>query len=142
MVDIVVDTASLHRYESGSIIGRVFLRGATGSFPEERWSDFPVVVLSWWIDGLRELVSRQSNSFQGLFMDGPFSFVVESGANGSGYIAWGRQGTETAVEIVNVETLLKSAVEAGRLIVHSCRERNWSCIDVENLEHAIARSAA
>jgi hypothetical protein len=140
MIEIVTDTASLHRSDMGSITGAIFLRGPTEDFPEDRWSDFPVVILCWWIDGLTDVVAGKERSFEGLFMDGPYSFVVQHGIGTSGEIAWGRMGEEASIGVVDVPTLLRSAVAAGRLVAEACRARDWSGRDLENLERAIARS--
>jgi hypothetical protein len=116
MVDVVADTASLKRSEVGSITGRVFLRGPIGDFPERGWSDFPVVILASWIEGLADVVIEKTQSFQGLFMDGPFAFVIERGVGATGRLAWGERGQEAFVEILDIAALLRSAVDAGQLV--------------------------
>ena len=141
MIDVVTEIASLSRSEKGSITGRVFLRGPTGDFPESEWFDFPVVILGWWIEGLSDLLAGKEQSFQGMFMDGPFAFVVERGMGNSGRIEWGRRGDTVAIGIVNIPVLLRSAVLAGRLVADSCRARGWESRDLETLEATIARSA-
>lgn len=110
-------------------------------FPEEGWSDFPVVILAWWIEGLAGLVAGRERSFQGHFMDGPFAFVLERGAGAAGRIAWGENRTHVSVGIVEVASLLRSAVTAGRQVAQECQARQWSNRDLETLERVIARSA-
>jgi hypothetical protein len=141
MIDVVADTSSLSRSRMGGITGVVYLRGPAGGFPDDRWSDFPVVILSWWIEGLTAVAAGRERSFEGMFMDGPLAFVVHRGAGTSGRIAWGKRGEEVAIGIVDIVALLRSAVTAGRLVAAACRERDWRSPDVENLEQAIAGSA-
>jgi hypothetical protein len=141
MIEVVVDTQSLDRSSSGNITGPVFLRGPTGGFPESGWSDFPVVILAWWIEGLITIVTGKERSFQGLFMDGPFAFVVQRGGGTSCRIAWGKQGEEASIGIIDIDALLRSAVSAGRQVTDACRAREWTSRDLENLERAIARSS-
>jgi hypothetical protein len=141
MIDVVADTASLSRSRMGSITGVVFLRGPAGGFPDDRWSDFPVVILSWWIEGLTAVAVGTASSFQGLFMDGPLAFVVHRGSGTSARIAWGKRDEEVPIGIVDIATLLRSAVAAGRLVAETCRARDWSSRDLENLERAIAGCA-
>ncbi len=138
MIDVVVDTSSLNRSRMGSVTGQVFLQGPTGSFPEDHWSDFPVVILCWWIEGLQSVVAGEECSFQGMFMDGPFAFVVQRGEGGFDRIAWGPTEEETPVGIVEISSLLLSVVAAGRIVADACRERDWSGHDLELLEKAIA----
>jgi hypothetical protein len=140
MVDIIVVPSSLNRLATGNVTGQVFLRGAAGDFPETGWSDFPVVILGWWIAGLADVVARREPSYQGLFMDGPFAFVVERGSGAAGRLAWGTHGEETTQGIINLDTFLRSAVAAGRLLAEVCHGRQWNNRDLENLERAIARS--
>jgi hypothetical protein len=140
MIEIVADNSSLKRSAMGSITGLIFLRGPNGAFPQEQWSDFSVVILAWWIEGLTEVVDNQKHSFEGMFMDGPYAFRVESENGQNGQIAWGKRGEEVAVGTVNVPDLLRSAIVAGRLVSEACRVQNWSGRDVKNLEVAIART--
>jgi len=141
MVDVVADVSSLSRSPRGSITGQIFLRGLAGDFPEERWSDFPVVILGWWIEGLTRVLAGQERSFQGMFMDGPYAFVVHRESGDSGRMAWGRRGEETSIGIVDFRALLRSAVAAGRLVTEACRARSWSSRDLETLERVITQSA-
>lgn len=140
MIEIVADISSLKRSAKGSITGLIFLRGPNGAFPQKQWSDFSVVILAWWIEGLTEVVDKRKHSFEGMFMDGPYAFRIESSNGRTGQIAWGKRGEETAVGTVDVPTLLRSAIDAGKLVSEACRVQNWSGRDVKNLEEAIARA--
>ena len=142
MFEVLVETEALHRSKSGSITGPIFLRSPIGDFPEAGWSDFPVVILSWWIEGLREIESEQSHSFEGLFMDGPFAFVVQSGSGMTCVISWGKRGNASTVGIANISDILKSVVVAGRRVAKVCRENNWGGKDVELLERLVSHSVA
>ena len=86
MIEIVADSSSLKRSAMGSITGLIFLRSPSGAFPQEQWSDFSVVILAWWIDGLTEVVDKQKHSFEGMFMDGPYAFRVESNNGRTGQL--------------------------------------------------------
>ena len=138
MIEIVADNSSLKRSAMGSITGVIFLRGRQGAFPQGQWSDFPVVILAWWIEGLTRIVQNQKQSFAGMFMDGPYAFRVESENGRTGQIAWGKRGEELAVGTVDVPAFLRSAIDAGRLVSEACRVQNWTDHDVKNLEEAIA----
>jgi hypothetical protein len=142
MIEIVAAPSSLARSATGSITGQIFLRAPAGSFPEDGWSDFPVVILCWWIQGLRALAARETGSFQGLFMDGPYAFVVQRCAGASDEISWGHRGVEAVVGSVSVDALLGSAVAAARTVATACRARGWASRDLDNLEDTIESSAA
>lgn len=139
MIEIVAEPLSLRRSGMGSITGQIFLRGPMAGFPDEGWSDFPVVILGWWIEGLTDVVVGKESSFQGLFMDGPYAFVVRREGS-SGRISWGKRDEETSIGVVDIPALLRSAVAAGRLVADACRGRDWSSRDLDHLERVIARS--
>ena len=63
MVRTVVDPGSLVRSPGGNVSGRIFLRGPSGDFPDDHWSDFPAVILGWWIAGLTDFVRGQQPFF-------------------------------------------------------------------------------
>ena len=142
MVEVVVDATSLSRSPSGSITGRICLRGLAGDFPDAQWSDFPVVVLSWWIEGLARIATGQGRSFTGLFMDGPFSFTVRLVSGSVAELLWGARGHLATVGQVEVRSLLVSAAAAGAAVVKVCRTNGWSNRDVQALEQALATAAA
>jgi hypothetical protein len=141
MFEVIANTSTLSRSGMGSITGQIFLQSEWGSFPGAGWSDFPVAVLAWWIEGLNNLVNGKTHSFQGLFMDGPFTFVVERVEETAGRISWGRRDEETPIGMVDIGAMLRSAVRTGRAVADSCRNRNWSGRDLEQLEQAIAQAA-
>jgi hypothetical protein len=142
MIEIVAEPSSLTRSAMGSITGQIFLRGSAASFPEEGWSDFPVVILGWWIQGLGALANRKTGTFQGMFMDGPYAFVVQRFPGRSDEISWGRTGAESPVGIVDAGAMLASAVAAARAVVTACRVQGWAGPDLDSLEGVVERGAA
>ena len=142
MIEIVAVPLSLARSARGSITGQIFLRTPVGSFPEEGWSDFPVVILLWWIQGLRALASRKTGSFRGRFMDGPYAFLVQRSSGNSDEISWDNSGGEALIGTISVDALLRSAVAAARAVATACRARGWTSKDLDSLEDAIESSAA
>lgn len=60
--DIVFDPASLDRSSHGSITGRIAVQSGDFAFPESEWSDFPVVIVRWWIDEARALETGSTDA--------------------------------------------------------------------------------
>ena len=135
MVEIVVRSESLARSPTGNITGQIHIARSAGSFPDESWHDFPVVILAWWVAGLRLVASGDRRSFVGNFMDGPFSFRIDADVGDLGRMAWG--GCTFAPETVSITALLHSAVAAGQTVLESCRARGWTSSELESLEQAI-----
>ena len=142
MIKVVVDTASLCRAQTGGITGRVCLSGPAGDFPESEWSDFPVVVLAWWVEGLCDLASGRATEFRGLFMDGPFSFTVKTGPGRTARVSYGSRDEETTIGIQPIDSLLESALLAGKLVAAECSRRQWESNDLETLRRVLANAAA
>jgi hypothetical protein len=67
---IIVEPATFTMNRSGSVIGNIFLKLNGAYFPDHRWSDFPVPVLSWWMESILPILSGQQGQCDLLFMDG------------------------------------------------------------------------
>jgi hypothetical protein len=139
MVEVVVDTENMSRGAMGSITGPVFLRFEGGAYPEEGWSDFPVVILGWWLEGITGLLNDGSKSFSGRFMDGPFEFTVRRTTSQMAEVSW--RSSQAAPKTVDVSLLLQSLAAAGASVAHACRRNGWQSPDVDALELAVARVA-
>src|SRR3989442_7692954 len=125
-VFVRVNLASLQKRLN--ITGEIWLQLGDFDFPSESWSDFPVIILSWWLDALDGLLSRSNRTSEFLFMDGPYSFKIARdndecflqcirdphGANES---LW--QGA------VNPDNLLAQIHSAASNVVEQCRRAGW-----------------
>lgn len=121
-----------------SITGVIHLRVRDESFPCEGWSDFPVVVLYWW---MRELgwdaaVGRRCIRCQ--FMDGPQYFEILPSPGqweirtfdpGHPPRSWWLQDDGAQ--------FLDSLRQASVKVVAVCREKGWVTSDVEQLASMI-----
>lgn len=142
MIHVVVDPTTLRQSGTGGITGQLFLRCPAGALPDDAWSDFPVVVLSWWLDGLVDLVTGRSSSFQGSFMDGPFAYSIALEMGAAGTLYWRERGVESRVGTVSIHAFLESVARASELVLGSCRARGWISLELDRLEHAISRATA
>jgi hypothetical protein len=141
MIEVVTRVASLSRSQNGGVTGQVFLRGAARDFPDSEWSDFPVVILGWWIVGLESLADATVDSFEAHFMEGPYSFVLTRDAGDVGRLEWCSQSERVSVGTVSIRALRNSALVAGRLVSDACRVRGWSGRELDELESAISLSS-
>src|SRR5262245_41276912 len=67
--------ASLRRSTRGTITGSVHVELGPFAFPDRGWSDFIVVIFTWWLEALRKLVSGERR-IELLFMDGPYAMHI------------------------------------------------------------------
>jgi hypothetical protein len=131
---VFVSTASLHK--GGNITGEIWIEVAGFEFPDKHWSDFPVIILGWWLDALFKLWSEKKRRGECLFMDGPYSFEVS------------KEGEEFVLRCFDTHTtkerewegkvdltgLLQQVSDAAATIIKECRNRGWATADTEVLE--------
>lgn len=78
--EIVVETESLEVAASGNVVGIVYALIDGEPFPDERWWDFPCLVLGGWLDLLGKPDERTVTL---RFMDGPAKIECERTAGPS-----------------------------------------------------------
>ena len=138
---IVVEPKSFYVAKSGAVVGEIWLRLESPplAFPQDGWTDFPVVVLGWWLHEVEALIQKASIEARCLFMDGPFEFAL----NGSGEVRMGERRAEKAIEIgsfpyrVSVEEFWKSLTVAAGSVIAECHARGWSSGDIDTLRRFV-----
>jgi len=71
---IEVDLEGLDRSKMGGVTAPIYLAEENSFFPEEKWSDFPLIVLSWWGNEFCQLIEKKVGRAKCDFMDGCFGF--------------------------------------------------------------------
>ena len=51
------------RNPQANVTGVLYLKTQAGDFPDAEWSDFPIIVLGWWLGGLADLVQGVTASY-------------------------------------------------------------------------------
>jgi hypothetical protein len=134
---------------SGTITGPIWLRHdgydeRRAGFPEPGWSDFPVVVLGWWLTALGALRSGAATQATCLFMDGPFEITVTDAGGPLWRVQCVRRNADSegvfADLVTSRDSLLGSITAAAEAALAECDRRRWSGRDVEALRRAV-RSA-
>jgi hypothetical protein len=125
---IITSASSLKRSSLGSITGILAVRLEDFVFPDENWSDFPVVVLGWWLEAALALQAAGEGRFR--FMDGPFEFVVSSRPGVASRATFERQHARGADQLhsapVDAAALPREITRAARDVVRECLKRGWS----------------
>lgn len=128
-----------------SITGIISLQIGDAYFPEREWSDFPVVILGWWLTELLQLWGGESETTEGAicaFMDGAFYYRVST------------QGERWLIECIDDSTSEEAAFEAeveraafmktvltcAAQILDTCRAHGWQTLDTDELATIIARA--
>ena len=137
-VSVSVDDSTIARRSSGSITGVIFFRMLGKPFPADDWSDFPIVLLGWWLEALASLYLGQDRC-ELEFMDGPYAVFVSRNGDETIRLAPHRNGLPSGEEVIEKLSdlsleLLLVANECRGL----CRDRLWSGGDVSALSDSIS----
>jgi hypothetical protein len=132
---VFVSSDSLHK--GANVTGEIWLEVAGFDFPDERWSDFPVIILGWWLDALFKVWSGKEKQGECLFMDGPYSFVVSKEKDGFVLRCFSDPHSTKECEWegpVDLAALLRQVLDASSTVIRECRRRGWATADTEALE--------
>lgn len=64
-----VELENLRPTAINKVVGPIYFRLGDVAFPEEGWSDFPVVIIAWWMNDLSRMWQR-AREVNLVFMDG------------------------------------------------------------------------
>ncbi len=135
-IDVVVDETTLARSSGGSITGVLTLAADGWVYPEAGWSDFPVVVLSWWLHACQRVGSRVGASAECRFMDGGFSFQITSINEGEWLLECiSDQGKGFSYScVIPAQSFIRSLKSAAVSVVRTCRSKGWESKAIEDLQ--------
>jgi hypothetical protein len=136
-VVVVVDTTTLDRSSHDSITGVVAIRADGVSFPDARWSDFPVVILSWWLEPISRILHGTTRIWECRFMDGPLSIRLQQEHEDSWTLTGLRDSRLELTARVSCRAFIRSLLGAGHQILRECRQRSWQGRDIEALDSAV-----
>lgn len=80
-IKIPIDNSTFRITSSGLVTGEVWVAVSEKEFPEARWNDFVLPILSWWCEGFLELKSHKDDGVEFTFMDGPYTFYISKADN-------------------------------------------------------------
>jgi len=123
-----------------NITGEIWLQVGDFSFPAQEWTDFPVIILSWWLDALDTLHST-NGATEFLFMDGPYSFTV-SQRNGECILECIEDPRGDKESLwqgpVSLNGLASQVRGAAASVVQECHRLGWTTPDTSSLELKVA----
>jgi hypothetical protein len=136
-VKVIVAKHSLEQLESGSIFGRIHVNFETSRFPAEDWTDFAVVILSWWLDALS---SDQPGIKQLTFMDGPYEVNISKNGELAEIRGFKAGSLIASCPGANFQRFVQSVIVAAETCLNVACQRGWETKDTRKLE-TIVRSA-
>jgi|SRR5215216_1843870 hypothetical protein len=135
---VQLDLDSVAATRTGSIVGRIWLEVEGFAFPEVGWHDFPVPILTWWIEVLRELVTQPSDKESLRFMDGPFEVRLED-CGSRMRASFVRSGATLGVAEVDPAELLTSALQSAEALVSTLERQGVGSSDIGELTRVARR---
>jgi hypothetical protein len=135
-----VDRSSFEMNSGGLITGILFVELDGVPFPDDLWSDFVVVVLSWWLEALAPRAGGASPRVCS-FMDGPFHFEVQPDAEDTYRVKLvDQRRTAPVVERkVPIREMVDAILGTAREVLDYCESSGWASPDIDKLRAHYSR---
>lgn len=130
-MEVHIRTESLAQSSSGMITGEIFLEENGTFFPEERWNDFPVVILSWWLEALATV--GVGAAVECRFMDGPFLFRVSPLPGHMCRVEFLDDQSAQLLVQLQLPQLQSSVGSAALAVLAACNNNGWRTQDIQHL---------
>lgn len=139
---IVFDEDSLQLSSTGSVYGNIWVESAGQAFPSREWSDFPLVVLGWWMNALHD----DSVIKELRFMDGPHMIRLSATEDVSTHRAEmittrarGREVKELECD-ADIPQLRRELYGYAIAVVKFCERQGFDSPDLERLVECVRLS--
>jgi hypothetical protein len=118
------------RSAAGLVYAELSLHVGELQFPHPQWSDFVVVVLTWWCDALRRLLEGEHGPIKVSFMDGPYAAEIGPIEQELVHLMLvervGVEERDVRCETdVNARALIRSVLSAAERTLRECTTRGW-----------------
>jgi hypothetical protein len=135
VVHVRTEPTDLSRTAAGSIVGPVWLSAGPVSFPEPKWSDFPVALVGAWLQAALSIHTGRQQHALCSFMDGPYSFALDARSKMIWHVSFLGPADDVRAEFdVHAYGFSGSLAAAAGQLMSACRERGWSGRDLEVLK--------
>lgn len=126
MTDFAIgyDMQSSERSRSGAIWGPVWIEASGDSFPEQRWDDMPVALMTEFIRAAASLRAGSSETVR--FFDGPFSVIFKQPESDRVDIFMDGAKRRSDVSVtVDRQEWLAAIRQAGHDMYRNCLKLGW-----------------
>jgi hypothetical protein len=138
-IQVVVRPETFELSSQGSVIGVIFVRADGRSFPDDSWSDFPLVILSWWIEHLTSDTSERAAALR--FMEGPYYLEICRGDSGKlATLSLIDEGVANPAQFpIRLADFCAEVSRAAETAATECGRRHWATPDLDELNRALRR---
>jgi len=129
-VEIKVDLESLNK--SINITGIIYFEiDFYRYYPDENWSDFVVIILSWWIKSMKALIlSKIGRTYEFNFMDGSPVVLAKKISNEDIELTCYDEG----ILICNIKQLRDSLLSTSKKVLREIDRKKWESDEIEELQ--------
>jgi hypothetical protein len=136
---IRVSTESFDLSRYGSVLGNISVECNDIWFPTKNWSDFPVIVLSWWTFECLRLLDGEVAMTDFSFMDGPHKIDVRRKGRYGLILVLFDSDTERASLEVDLREVFFELIKAAKITVSFCDRNGWGNDDLKILKSGLER---
>jgi uncharacterized protein YkvS len=139
-IKIKVNNNSLYINNSNNILGEIYLeKNGYIYFPEEKWTDFVVIILSWWMKKLRSIKHvKCGENIEVDFMNGPLMLIIEKINDNEVNLTGIKRNLISADVLFEAKThlddLMRGLVAASNSVVHYAKSKHWETKELIELE--------
>lgn len=138
---LVIETETIEMSYSGVITGIIYFDFGDKKFPEIGWNDFVVVILGWWLEGVKKILKNFSENEELDFMDGPLLInLIKKNSEICLLKCIYRGKNEERLEysqIVNINNFLSIILNGANDVLKICKEKKWSSDDIDVLKELV-----
>lgn len=135
--DIEFDPNSIFQSNKGAVTAEVYWKFGEECFPSVKWSDFVVVISTWWLDECNQM-KNESQLVQFDFMDGPYFFKARMISNTDISLTFHDEHNSLVTDpyLIKKDYFFSVMTTHAENVVESCK--NLKCRDLFRLKNAIS----
>ncbi|AZB42060.1 hypothetical protein CEF21_07020 [Bacillus sp. FJAT-42376] len=139
MQDITIEVDANTLENRTNITGNIyFMIDYYRYFPEHDWSDFVVIILSWWIKSYKGImVSEVGRTYEFDFMDGTPTVFAKKINESQVEILFCEDGLQKVdfSGVFGIQQLRDSLLSASKKIIRGINRKQWSSKEIDELIH-------
>ena len=138
-LSICVFPESLVKTETNSITGMFYVKLGDFVFPDDKWNDFIVVILDWWLNNLLLISDNSIHKITCNFMDGSFRFEINPKVGDFCEINFYSNNSFILNGTINKLVLINDMLSASNTVLRTCQKNSWSTTDIKKLKDSYLR---
>lgn len=123
------------------VFGPIWLQVDSTNFPGFGWTDFPVVILGFWLVNIQPLLLGRVEDCECPFMDGPYHFRLEVSGSSNWKLSMFDRSSEAplAVSILASRVVVNQLIKAAEILLLKCEENGWLDQDAAALKDSVVQ---